>query len=243
VSANPADVRGPRPVGDPGHQFQGLHEALGWAVINGNLKPYYLEGAKSLMFEIMAELEDKSPLSIVAPMGGGGLMTMLKKGLDELGAMGMLKGGTALYGAQAAGCSPIVAAVKAGTEDIPPVKPDTSIASIAIGDPPDGAYAARAIMGSGGSAEAVSDDDAMEMVEFLMGDEGLASGGAGGVALAAAARFARSGDIAADAPVVVILTDGQSRGYGEKPRPFNVSRVEANLASFRAHWQEVTNNE
>jgi len=216
-----------------------VQEALGWAVVNGNLKPYYLEGAKSLLFEIMALFEDNPPSAIVAPMGGGGLMTMLKKGLDELKSMGMLKDGTVLYGAQAAGCSPIVAAVKAGTEDISPVKPDTAIGAIAIGDPPDGAYAARAIMESGGRAEAVSDDAAMEMVEFLREDEGLAAGGAGGVALAAAARLLKSGYIKGDAPLVVILTDGQSAPDSEKVRPGNVEKVEANLAAFREHPKNI----
>ncbi|MBE9537097.1 MAG: threonine synthase [Proteobacteria bacterium] len=217
-----------------------VQEALGWAVVNGNLKPYYLEGAKSLLFEIMALMEDMPPSAIVAPMGGGGLMRMLKKGLDELKAMGMLKEETALYGAQAAGCSPIVSAVKAGTEDISPVKPDTAIGAIAIGDPPDGAYAARAIMESGGKAEAVLDADAMEMLEFLREDEGISTGGAGAVALAAAASFVKSGDIAGDTPVVVILTDGQSKAAREQARPGNVSKIEANLAAFRAIWEENT---
>lgn len=219
-----------------------VQEALGWAVVNGNLKPYYLEGAKSLLFEIMALMEDMPPSAIVAPMGGGGLMRMLKKGLDELKAMGMLRDGTALFGAQAAGCSPIVSAVKAGIEDIKPVKPDTTIAAIAIGDPPDGGYAARAIMESGGTAEAVSDEDALEMVALLREEEGIATGGAGGIALAAAAGMVKSGDITGDAPVVVILTDGQPKLSSEQVCPGNVSKVEANLAAFKVLWQEIKNN-
>ena len=132
--------------------------------------------------------------------------------------------------------------VKAGKEDIRPVKPDTIIGAIAIGDPPDGGYAARAIIESGGTAEAVSDEDALEMVEMLREEEGIATGGAGGVALAAAVRIVKSGDIAGDAPVVVILTDGQSKSIPGQVSPGNVEKVEASLAAFRALWQEMTNN-
>jgi threonine synthase len=48
---------------------------------------------------------------------------------------------TKLYGAQAAGCNPIVDAVRRRSIDIRPVKPNTIAKSLAIGNPADGYYA------------------------------------------------------------------------------------------------------
>ena len=45
-----------------------------------------------------------------------------------------------MYGAQAAGCNPIIDAVKRGRREIRPVKPNTIAKSLAIGNPADGYY-------------------------------------------------------------------------------------------------------
>lgn len=218
-----------------------VQEDFGWGVINGNLKPYYLEGAKTIAYEIMEEMRDNPPGAIISPVGGGGLLSMLWKGLNEMKETGFLVGNLpALFAAQPSGCAPIVSAIKGGAEEIMPVKPDTGIGSIAIGDPPDGSYAIKAVRESGGSGEAVTDDEAFRMVKLLAEREGIISGGAGGVALAAAARLAGSGKIDSKRPAVVILTD---RGNPERllKGEEKVTKVEASLSTFRDLWNSQSN--
>ena len=65
----------------------------------------------------------------------------------------------AMHGAQAAGCSPVAQAFDGGHDVCRPVKPDTIAKSLAIGNPADGPYALELARSTGGSIEAVTDDE------------------------------------------------------------------------------------
>src|SRR5207244_11743253 len=80
---------------------------------------------------------------------------------------------TRFYGAQAAGCNPIINAVRRGTRDIRPVKPNTIAKSLAIGNPADGYYAASLIPQSGGWAEDCTDDEIVAGIQLLADTEGI----------------------------------------------------------------------
>src|SRR3989442_14040176 len=91
-------------------------------------------------------------------MAGGSLVTKLHKGFGEFREVGLVTGELPrLYGAQAEGCAPIVRLVERGDDRIVPEIPKTIALSIAIGNPADGVYAARAIRATGGWAQAVTD--------------------------------------------------------------------------------------
>ena len=220
-----------------------VQDALGWAVINGNLKPYYLEGVKPLAYEIINELKDERPASIVTPMGGGGLLSMIWKGICEMKELNLLDGELpALIGAQASGSAPIVNAWENDCDDIIPIKPDTKIASIAIGDPPDGIYAIEAIKQSGGKGFAIPDEEASEMVKLLAKEEGIATGGAGGVALCAANELIKLDKAYNEGPVVVLLTDrGNGSVLAEKATgktEENIIKVDAKISTFIEMWKQ-----
>ena len=136
--------------------------------VNVNLRPFYGEGSKTVGYEIAEQLSWKRPAHLVCCMAGGSLLTKIGKAFDELALLGWIDGGpTRLYGAQAAGCNPIVAAVKDGSGEIRPVKARTIARSLAIGNPADGYYAARAIRESGGWAEDVTDGEIVEGIRLL----------------------------------------------------------------------------
>lgn len=218
-----------------------VQDALGWAVVNGNLKPYYLEGAKGIAYEIMHELRDDRPAAIVAPMGGGGLLSMLWTGLCEMRDLGFIKGELpSLIGAQASGSAPIVHAWQKGSLEVTPVKPDTDIDAIAIGNPPDGSYAIDAMRKSGGSGFSIPDEEAWEMMKLLAKEEGIATGGAGGVALCAAYRMIKSDAASNKRPVVVLLTDrgdaGDMLDNSKKERSEYARKVESDFSSFIELW-------
>jgi threonine synthase len=180
-----------------------------WAFVNVNIRPYYAEGSKSLGFEIQEQLGWRTPAHVVVPMASGSLLTKIGKSIEELTHLGLVEaaGPTRLHGAQATGCGPIAEAVLAGREAIRPVKqPNTIAKSLAIGNPADGPYAARAIRASGGSAAAVSDDEIVSAIRLLAETEGIFTETAGGVTVAAARRLIAEGRIPPDEPTVVCIT-------------------------------------
>jgi threonine synthase len=187
-------------------------DRFGWGIVNVNLRSYYGEGSKTLAFEIAEQLEWRLPDAVVAPMAGGSLVTKLRKGFAEFLAAGLVTGTPPrLYGAQAAGCAPIVRLVERGGDRIEPEIPRTIARSIAIGNPADGLYAARAICESGGWAAAVSDAELVEGIKLLARCSGVFAETAGGVTVAAALALARAGRLSRKDEVVLCIT-----GHGLK---------------------------
>jgi threonine synthase len=137
-----------------------IASTMGWGFVNINLRPYYAEGSKTLGFEVVEQLGWKAPDHIVVPMASGSLLTKVWKALKELHRLGLIDElHTKVHGAQPEGCSPIVRAFKENAEFVRPVKPNTIVKSLAIGNPADGIYALQAMRESGGVAEAVTDDE------------------------------------------------------------------------------------
>ncbi|MBA2633891.1 MAG: threonine synthase, partial [Chloroflexi bacterium] len=83
-------------------------EFEGWAVVNVNLRPYYSEGSKSVAFEVAEQLGWRAPDAVVAPIASGSLYTKLRRGFDELAAVGLIEApNTRHIGGQPAGCGPV----------------------------------------------------------------------------------------------------------------------------------------
>src|SRR5207249_2180999 len=81
----------------------------GWGFVNINLRPYYAEGSKTLLFETWEQLGFDLPDVIVAPLGSGLLLTSLEKGHRELRELGEApESPPRLEGTHPAGCAPIV---------------------------------------------------------------------------------------------------------------------------------------
>lgn len=182
-------------------------DEFGWGIVNVNLRAYYGEGSKTMAFEIAEQLGWRLPTAVVAPMAGGSLVTKLSKGFHEFLDAGLLSGpAPRLFGAQAAGCAPIVRLVESGADRVTPVVPDTIARSIAIGNPADGPQAARVIRESGGWATAVTDTELVEGIRTLATHTGLFTETAGGVTVAAAATLAKAGKLGPDDEVVLCIT-------------------------------------
>ncbi|MHC4915925.1 MAG: threonine synthase [Planctomycetota bacterium] len=179
----------------------------GWAFVNINIRPYYAEGSKSFGFEILEQLGWRAPKHVVVPMAGGSLITKVEKAVREFAGTGLIAGEEVkVHGAQATGCNPISAAVKAGEEIFTPVKPDTIARSIAIGSPADGFYAIETIGRTGGWAEDATDEEIVEAIKLLAETEGIFTETAGGTTLAVAGKLIEQGRIPRDESVVICIT-------------------------------------
>jgi len=182
-------------------------ERFKWGIVNVNLRSYYGEGSKTVAFEIAEQLGWRLPTAVVAPMAGGSLVTKIRKGFGEFLKAGLIAGRIPrLFGAQAAGCAPIVRLVQQKTEVLQPVIPNTIARSLAIGSPADGIFASRAIHETGGWAAAVSDDELSSGIRLLAQTSGVFAETAGGVTVAAALALAASGHLRPDDEVVLCIT-------------------------------------
>ena len=203
-----------------------LVEKFPWGFININLRPYYAEGSKTLGYEVAEQLGWRAPDCVVAPAASGLLFTRIWKGLDELSMLGLIEPvNTHMYVAQAAGCSPIVNAFKAGSLHVHPVEPNTVAKSIAIGNPADGYYALRVARQSGGGGGAVTDEEVIAGMKLLAQTEGIFAEAAGGVVIAILQKLATSGIIKRNELTVALITGAGPRTQdivSDTVQPFHI---------------------
>ncbi len=179
----------------------------GWAFVNINIRPYYAEGSKAFAYEMMEQLGWKMPRHVVVPMAGGSLITKISKAFKEFVLLGWVEDThPRFYGAQAAGCAPIVTAVHEEAELFRPVKPKTIAKSLAIGNPADGFYAMGVMRQSKGWGEMATDEEIVKAIILLAETEGIFTETAGGVTLAATQKLIEQGRIARDESMVVSIT-------------------------------------
>jgi threonine synthase len=184
-------------------------DRFNWGLVNVNLRPYYAEGSKTMGFEIAEQLGWRTPQHIVSPMAGGSLIGKLQKAFQELYKVGLLdkEPRPKIYGAQAAGCNPIIAGLKAGSDTHRPVKkPNTIAKSLAIGDPADGYFAIKVMRESGGGGDDVTDTEIAEAMALLAQTEGIFAETAGGVTLGVTKKLIEQGRIPRDEEIVICIT-------------------------------------
>ena len=172
-----------------------LTERAKIGIVNVNLRPYYVEGSKTMMYEVVEELGWRAPENIIIPMASGALLGAMHKALRELERYGVVDwAGTRFYGVQPAGCSPICDAFARGSDEVSPVKePRTIVKSLAIGSPGDGEYALGIVRRTGGVCKAVSDADCIEAVHLLCKTTGIYAEPGGAITVAAAKLLREAG--------------------------------------------------
>ncbi|MDQ6819092.1 MAG: threonine synthase, partial [Actinomycetota bacterium] len=211
-------------------ELSGEHE---WAFVNINMRPYYAEGSKTLAFETAEQLSFELPDRIVCPIASGSLFTRIARGFEEWLGAGLVEGTLPIFsGAQAEGCSPVASAFAAGHEICRPVKPHTIARSLAIGNPADGPYALALARGTGGSIEAVSDDEIREGIRLLARTTGVFTETAGGVTVAVLAELARRGEIDRDERVVVYITGDGLKTLDAVRDTIEINEIEPTVEAF-----------
>ncbi len=211
-------------------QLSGEHE---WAFVNINMRPYYSEGSKTLAFETAEQLGFELPDRVICPIASGSLFTKVARGFEEWIDAGLISGTLPVFnGAQALGCSPVASAFEAGEDFCRPVKPDTIAKSLAIGNPADGPYALELARSTGGSIDAVTDDEIRDGIKLLARTTGIFTETAGGVTVAVLAKLARRGDIGTDERVVTYITGEGLKTLDCARGTFEVWEIDATAESF-----------
>lgn len=185
-----------------------IAEECNWVFANHNVRPYYVEGSKTLAFEVCEQLQWTPPDHVIIPTGSGALLNAIGRGFHEFEQLNLIDTNSVkLTCAQPSGCAPIPVAFKKGEEIVTPIECPTTIAkSLAIGDPGDGYYALQRIRQSGGFAESATDEEIVEGITLLARTEGLFTEPAGGVTIAVLKKLIQNGQISADETVVCYIT-------------------------------------
>ena len=209
VAAYGANIIGVNGTYDDANRLAVLaSEEFGWNIVNVTSRPYYVEGSKTMAFEILEQLNWQTPDQIIIPVASGALFCAINRGLNQFEQIGLVNNNKVkLNGAQASGCSPISTAFKNNQKNITPVeKPDTLAKSIAIGDPGDGDYVLQLSKLTNGRVDDVSDSQITEVIKLIAKSEGIFTEPAGAVTVAMAQNMVTNGQLDSDETVVCCVT-------------------------------------
>jgi len=183
-----------------------LREADAMFYASHNRQPFFLEGTKTLAYELWEQLGFNVPDNVIVPLGYGANVLGCERGFDELRRAGEIDRVPRIFGVQAANVSPLAQAFDEGLDDYKQITPQPTMAEgIASQRPTRGQAILRAVRASHGSILAVSEAEIVSALRALaaMGfyvEPTCASAGA------ALTRLLEEKQIAPDDVTVVVLT-------------------------------------
>lgn len=186
-----------------------IGDSKGIGIVNINMRPYYVEGSKTLAFEVAEQMNWQVPDNLIIPVGSGAMLNAICKGFEELERLGFIDNVTNLKitAAQPHGCAPVVDAFKRKSNDVIPVeRPETIAKSLAIGDPGDGLYVLKRLRQYNGIAEDATNEEIIDGILMLAKTEGIFTETAGGVSVAVLRKLIEDGEIDNDETVVCYIT-------------------------------------
>ncbi len=190
-----------------------------------SINPYRPEGQKSVLFEIMDQLDYKIPDRIVLPVGNAANIWAVYKALTELVEVGWIDRMPMLTGIQAAGSNPVTKAFSDSKQDFVPVEnPETLATAIRIGNPVSGRKALAAMYNTGGYSTTVTDEEIIEAQKLTARKEGIFVEPASAASVAGIIKLRALGIIDKDETVVAICTGNGLKDpetavkYSEPPR-------------------------
>ncbi len=186
-----------------------IGDSKGIGIVNINMRSYYVEGSKTLAYEVAEQLDWKVPDQLIVPVGSGAMLNAICKGFEELENLSLLNSvsGMHMIAAQPHGCAPIVDAFKKNLTEVAPVEnPDTIAKSLAIGDPGDGQYVLKRLKQYHGFAEESNNKEILDAILLLARTEGIFTEPAGGVSVAVLKKMVEEGKIDKNDSTVCYVT-------------------------------------
>jgi threonine synthase len=177
--------------------------------------PYFLEGMKTLAFELAEQRGWRAPDAVLCPVGAGSILLGLHRGFGELRAAGVLDRLPRLFAVQAAAVAPVARAWAAGLDDVPPVEAagPTLAEGIALPAPVRGRQVLAALRESRGGVVAVGEDEIRDGV-LALGRRGVCVEPTSAVVVGGLRRLRAAGALGpAEEPVLVLS------GFGLKAGP------------------------
>ncbi|HYZ61914.1 MAG TPA: pyridoxal-phosphate dependent enzyme [Acetobacteraceae bacterium] len=175
-----------------------------------NWHPFFLQGTKTLAYELWEDLGFEAPDHVIIPCGAGSNVLGCQIGFSELWRAGMIEHLPRLWAAQPANCGPIAAAVLDLAPD--PVQP-TIAEGTAIAAPIRLPEVVDALRSTGGGGVLLSEAE-IEIEVIALAKTGIFVEPTAAQASAAYARLLAQGAIGPEDVTVIVLT-----GTGLKATP------------------------
>ncbi len=179
-------------------------DKLGIYLVN-SINPFRIEGQKTIVWELLQDLEWNAPDWIVVPAGNLGNTSAFGKALREAFDAGWITTMPRLASIQASGANPFFRSYRDSFATRHKITAETIASAIRIGDPVSHAKAVTAIQQTNGIVEEVTDDELMaakrEIDEMGIGCEPASATTLAGVKKLRAAGIMRDGE-----RIVCVLT-------------------------------------
>ena len=171
-----------------------------------NWQPFFIEGTKTLAYELWEQLGFSAPDNVVVPVGYGSNVCGCERGFGELLRRREIDRMPRVFAVQAANCAPVYAAFRAGADELvaTPIAP-TVAEGIASSKPNRLAEILRAVRDTGGSVVAVSEDEISAGLRELA-QQGIYVEPTSAAAAAGLGQLVQQGAITRDETTVLVLT-------------------------------------
>ena len=171
-----------------------------------NWQPFFLQGTKTLAYELWEDLDFNAPDNVVIPTGAGSNVLGCDIGFSELLSRGEIARLPRLFAAQPENCAPLNASFMAGSDDLVPVEIRPTIAEGAsIARPVRAREVLGALRRSGGGTVAVSEAE-IEAALFDLSRIGLYAEPTSALAAAGLTKLIERGVVQPGETTVVVLT-------------------------------------
>jgi threonine synthase len=171
-----------------------------------NWQPFFLQGTKTLAYELWEDLKFKAPDNVIIPTGAGSNVVGCDIGFGELLRRGEIASLPRLFAAQPENCAPLHASFVAGSDDYSPVEVRPTIAEGAsIAKPVRAREVLAAVRLSSGATVAVSEVE-IERALIELSGIGLYVEPTSAIAGAAFTKLLESGVIQPTETTVLVLT-------------------------------------
>ena len=171
-----------------------------------NWQPFFIEGTKTLAFELWEQLGFRVPDNVLVPTGYGSNILGLERGFRELEQSNEITAPPRLFAVQSANCAAFAAAWAAGVDRFVPFAAKPTVADgIATPKPVRIAEVLRALRRSGGGVVTVAEEKIAPALAAL-GRLGLFVEPTAATAGAALTRLLEDDTIRTDQLTVVVLT-------------------------------------
>jgi len=216
-------------------------DTLGIQLLN-SVNPFRLEGQKTIVFELLEQLDWAPPDWIALPAGNLGNTAAFGKALREACSLGLISRVPRIAAIQAAGAAPFARSFAGGFAERLRVEPETIATAIRIGAPASWNRAVRSIRETNGIVDSVTDAEILE-AKAVIDASGLGCEPASAASLAGVAKLRRAGTIRKSESVVAVLTGHLLKDPGAvvsyhqdtEPRPEHANRpieIDATLADI-----------
>jgi threonine synthase len=133
-----------------------------------NWQPFFLQGTKSIAYELWEDFDFEVPDNVIVPVGAGSTLLGCHIGFGELLAAGQIKKRPRLFAAQPFNCSPVDASFKAGVDTpVPRAVSKTIAEGTAIAHPLRLREMIHALRETGGETVAVSEQEIVTALKRL----------------------------------------------------------------------------